>query len=64
VSFILAVKGRTAFQIFGTPDNLKFRSCMTPFSHAVPEEQIFREALVKFFSGVDDPKTLELLPRR
>lgn len=60
---VLAVKGKTAFQIFGTPDDLKFRSSMTLFAQAVPEEPLFRRALVKYFDGLDDPKTMELLAR-
>ena len=64
VTLVLAVKGKTAFQIFGTPDDLKFRSCMTLFAHAVPEEPVFKQALVKYFNGVDDPRTKELLIRR
>lgn len=63
VELVLAVKGKTAFQIFGTPDDLKFRSCMTLFAHAVPDELVFRRALVKYFDGRDDPRTMELLAR-
>lgn len=64
VTLVLAVKGKTAFQIFGTPDDLKFRSCMTLFAHAVPEEPVFKQALVKYFNGLGDPKTKELLNTR
>ena len=63
VELVLAVKGKTAFQIFGTPDDLKFRSSMTLFAHAVPDEPVFRRALVKHFEGRDDPRTMELLAR-
>ena len=52
-----------AFQIFGMPDDLKFRSCMTLFSHAVPDEPIFKRALAKYFGGLDDPRTMEWLSR-
>jgi uncharacterized protein (DUF1810 family) len=54
------IKGRTADQIFGYPDNMKFRSSMTLFAN-VSEDQIFREALEKYFDGVPDPLTLEKL---
>ncbi len=64
MELVLAVKGRNAFQIFGTPDDLKFRSSMTLFSHAVPDEPFFMRALVKYFDGRDDPRTMELLGRR
>jgi uncharacterized protein (DUF1810 family) len=53
--------GRTALEIFGTPDDLKFRSSMTLFAHADPQEPAFREALEKFYGGVEDPLTLELI---
>ena len=37
IELALAVKGRTAFQIFGSPDDLKFRSSMTLFSKVAPD---------------------------
>ena len=63
VELVLAVKGRNAFQIFGTPDDLKFRSSMTLFSHTVPDQPLFKRALAKYFDGRDDPRTMELLAR-
>ena len=56
-----AVAGRSAGEIFGGPDDLKFRSSMTLFSRANPAEPVFSEALEKFFGGAADPRTLELL---
>ena len=41
--------------ILGDPDDLKFRSSMTLFAAAAPEEAIFESALVKFFGGKPDP---------
>lgn len=55
------VEGRPIGQIFGYPDNLKFRSCMTLFARATAENEIFMMALNKFFGGEFDPATLELL---
>ena len=55
------VAGRTAHQIFGSPDDLKFRSCMTLFRAAAPEEPAFQAALNTYFDGAPDPRTLELL---
>jgi uncharacterized protein (DUF1810 family) len=63
VELVLAVKGKTAFQIFGTPDDLKFRSSMTLFAQAVPDEPMFKRALAKYFDGREDLKTTELLAR-
>src|SRR3954447_15929466 len=43
------VEGRTAHDIFGTPDDMKFRSSMTLFAAARPEEAAFRTALERYF---------------
>ena len=64
LELVLAVKGKNAFLIFGTPDDLKFRSSMTLFSHAVPDAPLFKLALAKYFQGRDDPRTMELLSAR
>jgi uncharacterized protein (DUF1810 family) len=56
---VLAVTGRTARQILGSPDDMKFRSSMTLFAQADPGEPLFRDALKKYFDGKDDPATLE-----
>jgi len=57
---VLDVEGRTAHEIFGSPDDLKFRSCMTLFDLAAPDG-IFRAALEKYFSGEEDALTSEKL---
>jgi len=56
----LAVEGRSAHEIFGPPDDLKFRSCMTLFAQATGEP-VFARALERYFEGRPDPGTLELL---
>jgi uncharacterized protein (DUF1810 family) len=55
---VLAVHGKTARDIFGTPDDLKFRSCMTLFARAT-SDPLFRQALEKYFGGEEDKATLE-----
>lgn len=50
-------------KIFGWPDNMKFRSCMTLFAQ-VSENDLFARALNKFFGGQVDSMTLELLKQR
>lgn len=55
------VKGRTAHEIFGHPDYMKFRSSMTLFAHATPDERLFVDALRIYFRGEPDPMTLALL---
>lgn len=58
---VLDHRGRTAREVFGTPDDLKFRSSMTLFAQAAPDEPLFRQALEAFFAGEPDPLTLERL---
>lgn len=60
VAAVLAVTGRTAHEIFGSPDDLKFRSCLTLFAHA-SDEALFREALARYYGGEEDPATVERL---
>jgi uncharacterized protein (DUF1810 family) len=56
-----ALEGRTAHEIFRSPDDLKFRSCLTLFAQAAPQEPLFRDLLEKYFGGKADAATLELL---
>jgi uncharacterized protein (DUF1810 family) len=60
----LRIDGRSINAIFGSPDDMKFRSCMTLFHRAAPQEAIFAEALQKYFDGTPDARTLELLQTR
>ena len=46
---VLAVEGKTAHEIFGSPDDLKFRSSLTLFSQAAPDEPLFSELLGEIF---------------
>ena len=55
------IEGRSISEIFGYPDDLKFRSCMTLFAHATRDNQIFVDALEKYCGGKFDPLTLERL---
>src|SRR5579864_3342394 len=59
--FVLAVHGKTVHDLFGSPDDLKFRSCMTLFAEAAPDEELFAAALAKYFSGVADAATVSLI---
>ena len=60
-ALVLAAKGRTMHDIFGAPDDLKFRSSMTLFARAAPDEPLFRRALDRFFDGKEDQSTVERL---
>jgi len=64
IELVLAVQGRTARQIFGSPDDLKFCSSMTLFEQAAPEEPVFGRALDQYFRGERDRNTLALLQER
>jgi len=55
------VEGRSVNQIFGYPDDLKFRSSMTLFASTSCENAIFKDALQKYFGGEPDRSTLERL---
>ena len=61
IELVVAVEAKSAYEIFGSPDDMKFRSCLTLFDAAVPGEALFGRALKKFYSGERDPRTVELL---
>ena len=58
---MLQVPGRSAHEILGSPDDLKFRSCATLFAAAEPREPLFRQCLERFYGGEPDARTLDLL---
>ena len=55
---VLKVEDRAASDIFGWPDDMKFRSSMTLFTQAAPHNPVFAEALSKYFDGEADAETL------
>jgi uncharacterized protein (DUF1810 family) len=55
------VKGRPAEEIFGYPDDMKFLSSMTLFAHASSGNEVFEEAVKKYFGGKFDGATLQRL---
>ena len=58
---VVTIEGRSIEQIFGYPDDLKFQSSMTLFASTKLENQIFKDALQKYFAGKLDKKTLDRL---
>ena len=60
VDLVLRARGRTAHEIFGSPDDLKLRSCMTLFELAVPNEPGFGQVLAQCCGGSRDALTLAL----
>ena len=60
-ALMLRVEGRSAADILGAVDSAKFRSAMTLFAEADPDEPIFAQAIGRYFDGDPDPLTLERL---
>ncbi len=58
---LLQISGKTATAILGTPDDLKMHSSMTLFSKVKNTDPVFSSVLEKYFQGLDDPKTMEIL---
>lgn len=61
VHAVLGHQGRSAEDILGNIDALKFRSCLTLFTEVAPEEPVFKTALAAFYRGEPDAETLRLL---
>jgi len=59
--FVVNTSGRTLKQILGPTDNMKFRSCMTLFAHTTASNEVFEDALQRYFSGQYDQLTLDRL---
>lgn len=57
----LGVKGRSATEVFGSPDDLKLRSSATLFASVLPPASVFDRLLAKYFGGDRDEKTLGLM---
>lgn len=58
------IDGRSIEDIFGSPDDLKFRSCMTLFATVDGADGAFAAALAKYFAGAGDPLTMDRLAGR
>jgi len=57
----LSVEGRSAYQIFGSPDDRKLHSSATLFAEVSPEGSVFHRLLDKYFEGAPDEATLQQL---
>jgi uncharacterized protein (DUF1810 family) len=60
----MEVEGRSAFELFGTPDDMKLRSCATLFASVSPAGSVFQQLLDRYFDGEPDATTLGLLGRK
>ena len=58
---VVRVQGRSVTEIFGSPDDLKLRSCATLFECASPTTDVFDRLLEKYYRGSRDNRTLRLL---
>lgn len=58
---IQAIEGKSAYQIMGSPDDLKLRSCMTLFNLVPGTNPVFQSVLDKYFGGKPDPLTMQLI---
>ena len=56
-AIVLATRGRSALEIFGSIDAVKLRSSMTLFHRAAPEEPVFEQVLERYYDGVADDAT-------
>jgi uncharacterized protein (DUF1810 family) len=57
----VGVESRSATEVFGSPDDLKLRSCATLFACVSPPGSVFERLLQKYYRGERDEKTLRLL---
>jgi uncharacterized protein (DUF1810 family) len=60
---VIGVEGRSAYEIFGSPDDMKLKSCATLFASVSPQDSVFAGLLDKYFQGQRDGKTLQLIRR-
>jgi uncharacterized protein (DUF1810 family) len=61
VDVTLGIEGRSAHDVFGSPDDWKLRSCATLFASVSPPGSVFQKILDKYFDGASDEKTLRLM---
>ena len=60
---VLGVEGRSAHDIFGSPDDLQLKSCATLFACVSVPGSAFHRLLETYFHGEQDARTLERLGR-
>lgn len=61
VDALLDIDGRSADQIFGSPDNLKLKSSMTLFAQVSPAGSAFEQVLERYFGGQADQASIDLI---
>jgi uncharacterized protein (DUF1810 family) len=59
----LRIEGRSAREVFGSPDDVKLQSCATLFAHVSPDQSVFQALLDRYFDGERSAQTMDLLVR-
>lgn len=63
VQQVNAIEGQSVHDIFGSPDDLKFRSCVSLFSSVAEKDSVFAKAIAKYCPDGADPQTLDLISK-
>ena len=58
---VKAIQDRSVSQIFGFPDDMKFRSSMTLFASVAGTESVFHDLITNYYAGQSDKRTIEIL---
>src|SRR6266550_4766638 len=58
---LLSIRGRSAREIFGSPDDMKLKSCMTLLASISPVGSVFEKVLDHYYNGERDDRTLRLI---
>lgn len=58
---LLSLAGSSATEIFGSPDDLKLRSCMTLFKSVTTDNEVFLNVLGRYYGGEEDPQTFRII---
>ena len=61
---LLEVEGKSAHDIFGSPDDMKLRSCATLFAKVSTSGSVFEQVLARYFDGNPDAATIRLIKAR
>ncbi|MFZ4641680.1 MAG: DUF1810 family protein [Nodosilinea sp.] len=50
-----------SYDIFGSPDDMKLRSCATLFAQILDPGSVFERLLSEYFESLPDQRTLDLI---
>ena len=63
IKAVINSKAKNPIEIFGHPDHLKFHSSLTLFFLSEPENKLFKEVLEKYYQGITDFETENLIAK-